>query len=436
MKTLLVALALLTPAAGGQGEADLAASVQGVNPARIEHDIRTLAGFGTRHTLSETENEERGIGAARRWLASELEAISAQFAGGRISVALVPHDVPAGRRVPDGARIVNVVATLPGTDPDRLVVLSGHYDSRASDPMDAVSDAPGANDDASGTAAVLEAARVLGSLHPRATLVFLCVAGEEQGLLGAAAQAAQWKSEGKTIEAMFTLDIVGGATGSSGEREPNRVRVFSEGIPSAGAKVVGSDNDAPSRQLARYTKRAASSFLPDFELTLVFRRDRYLRGGDHIPFLDEGWPAVRLTEPHENYDWQHQDVRVEDGKPYGDVPGNVDFAYVGRVTGSVCAAAGELALAPRAPRGVLVDVTELTPHTRLLWDTNPEPDLAGYAVLVRRTHEPDWTRRIEVGRTTETLLEGLSKDDWLFAVEAVDRAGHRSLPVYPAPKYR
>ena len=236
------------------------------------------------------------------------------------------------------------------------------------------------------------------------------------------------------MAAMFTMDIVGGVVGSSGKQEPQRLRVFSEGVPSKGPRIVGSDNDAPSRQLARYLKRAAAGPLPEFELTLIFRQDRFLRGGDHKPFNDLGWPAVRLTEPHENYHWQHQDVRIEDGIAYGDVPDNVDFAYVGRVATSVASAIRELALAPAAPRQVVVDISRLTPHTTLRWSTGPEKDLAGYAVLVRRTHEPDWTERIPVGMVTETTLEGYSKDDYLFAVEAIDRQGHRSLPVYPSPR--
>ncbi len=428
--------ALLKRLAGLGSGPDLRTMLDRADPGRIEKDIRTLAGFGTRHTLSDTKDPRRGIGAARRWLAGELESISGQFHQGRLKVELIPHRVAPGKRVPQGAEVVNVVATLPGSDPDRLVVLSGHYDSRRSDPMDASGDSPGANDDGSGTAAVLEAARLLGGLKPRATLVFLCVAGEEQGLLGAAAQAKLWKEQGKTVEAMFTMDIVGGATGTSGEKEPWRLRVFSQGIPSKGPRIFGSNDDAPSRQLARYFKRAGEDLVPGFEITLIFRQDRYLRGGDHRPFFEMGWPAVRLTEPHENYAWQHQDVRVEDGTAYGDVPENVDFAYVSRVARAVSAAAGELALAPQAPAGVQVDASHLTPDTRLLWKPNPEQDLAGYTVLYRRTDEPDWTHRVEAGDETEIVLEKISKDDWLFAVEAVDRAGHRSLPVYPAPKFR
>lgn len=403
--------------------------------ARIEHDIRRLADFGTRSTLSDTKSKTRGIGAARRWLRDEMESISKEYHEGRLQASLQHFEIKPGRRISRKVDLANVVGVLPGTDPDRLVIVSGHYDSMPSDPTDGKSDAPGANDDASGTAAVLEAARLLAGLQPRATVVFLAVAGEEQGLYGSTRQAQMWKEEGKDVAAMFTMDIVGGVVGSSGKHEPNRLRVFSEGIPTAGPKTIGSDNDAPSRQLARYLKRAAALSLPEFELTLVFRQDRFLRGGDHRPFNDLGWPAVRMTEPHENYTWQHQDVRVVDGVQYGDLPDNVDFAYTGRVATSVATALRELALAPAAPADVVVDISSLTPHTTLRWKANPEKDLGGYAVLVRRTHEPDWTERMLVAKEdTSITLEGYSKDDYLFAVEAYDEAGNRSLAVYPFPR--
>lgn len=401
---------------------------------RIERDIRRLADFGTRSTLSDTESDTRGIGAARRWLRDEMASISKEYHEGRLLASLQHFEIQPGRRIARVVDLANVVGVLPGSDPDRLVVVSGHYDSMPSDPTDGESDAPGANDDASGTAAVLEAARLLAGLQPRATVVFLAVAGEEQGLYGSTRQAQMWKEQGKEVAAMFTMDIVGGAVGSSGKHEPQRLRVFSEGVASAGRKAIGSDNDAPSRQLARYLKRAAVLSLPEFELTLVFRQDRFLRGGDHRPFNDLGWPAIRLTEPHENYTWQHQDVRVVDGVQYGDLPDNVDFAYTGRVATSVATALRELALAPAAPTGVVVDISGLTPHTTLRWRANREEDLGGYAVLVRHTHEPDWSERIVCAPdSTEITLEGYSKDDFLFAVEAFDTDGNRSLPIYPYP---
>jgi len=428
----ILALSLSAPLLGlcpAQSQEPLPAG----DATRIEADIRKLASFGTRNTLSDTKSKTRGIGAARRWLQKEMESISKEYHGGRLQVRLQHFEIKPGRRIARKVDLANVVGVLPGTDPNRLVVLSGHYDSMPSSPTDGKSDAPGANDDASGTAAVLEAARMLGGLHPRATIIFLAVAGEEQGLYGSTRQAQWWKDEGKEIEAMFTMDIVGGVVGSSGQQEPHRLRVFSEGIPTTGAKIIGSDNDAPSRQLARYLKRTTAQSLPEFELTLIFRQDRYLRGGDHRPFNDLGWAAIRLTEPHENYHWQHQDVREEDGIAYGDVPENIDFAYTGRVATSVASAVRELGLAPASPQKVRVDVSRLTPHTTLRWEPNAEKDLAGYAVLIRRTHEPLWSERIEVPQGHEITLPGYSKDDYLFAIEAVDENGNRSLAVYPYP---
>lgn len=399
--------------------------------ARLERDVRALAGFGTRHTLSQTDDDERGIGAARRWLAAELERISAEHHGGRLRVALEAHAIPAGRRMPEGAEVVNVVATLPGRDPDRYVVVSGHYDSRNSDPMDAVGDAPGANDDASGTAVVLECARALAGLEPRATVVFLCVAGEEQGLHGSRAQAIAWRDRGVTVEAFLTNDIVGGARGSNGRLEPWRLRLFSEGVPSGGKPTVGSDNDAPSRQLARYLEEVGEAAVPGFDVDLIFRQDRYLRGGDHRPFNDLGIAAVRFTEPNENYAWQHQDVRQEQGVLYGDRPENVDFEYVARVAAVNAAGLRALALAPRPPTNVTMDTSKLTPHTTLTWDSEVE-GVAGWRVRMRPTAESRWTETAHRGVLPGVVLELRSKDDWLFAVEAYDAAGHTSLPVYPS----
>ncbi len=430
--SLLARIRALAPAA------DVRALCAQADAGRIERDIRKLAAFGTRHSLSAGGDPTRGAAAARAWLLEELQGISRDFHGGRLLVSSETHHAAPGPRVPDGADITNVLAVLPGTDPQRLVVMSGHYDSIPSSPVDPASDAPGANDDASGIAAVLEAARMLGGLRPRATLVFLCVAGEEQGLLGSKGQAEAWKAAGKQVEAMLTMDIIGGAVGQSGLHEPWRLRVFSEGQPSGGARpVIGSDNDAPSRQWARYFARAGEAAVPGFDVTLVFRQDRYLRGGDHKSFNDQGWPAIRLTEPHENYAHQHQNVRVEGGVQYGDLPEFVDFAYVGRVARAAAAACGELALAPAAPAGVQVDATKLTPDSLLRWQqADAAAGVAGYAVLLRRTDEPNWSERRVAGAVGELLLEKISKDDWLFAVEAYDAAGHRSLPVYPTPKMR
>ena len=400
---------------------------------RVRADVAQLVFFGTRHTLSDTQSETRGIGAARRWIAAAFERISAQDYGGRLEVTSLPHRVPASTRLPGGAEIVNVAAFLRGSDPTRLVVISGHYDSRASAASDATSDAPGANDDASGVAAVLEAARLLHGLEPRATVVFLAVAGEEQGLVGSRAQAEAWQAQQQFVEAFITNDIVGGATGSDGVRDPRTIRVFSEGVPSAGTKIVGSDNDAPSRQLARYVQAVAADpgFGVALQVELVFRQDRYLRGGDHKSFNDLGLAAIRLTESHENFDQQHQDVRSEAGREFGDLEEFVDFDYVARVALLNATALRELALAPRAPTNVRMDTALLSPDTQLYWDASPSA--ARYEIGMRRTSEPSWSRWRDVGANTSAVLSGLSKDDWLFGVSAISADGHRSPAVYPAP---
>ena len=293
-----------------------------ISPARIEATIRKLASFGTRHTLSDPDNPNRGIGAARRWIKAELESY-AKESGGRLIVEEDSFVQPVAPRVPRPTTLVNLVAILPGVQPaskDRWLVVSGHYDSIPWPISDANSDAPGANDDASGTAVSMELARVMSKHHFDATLVFLAVPGEEQGLLGATHWAEKAKQEGRKIEAMITDDIVGNTQGGNGIKDNRRIRVFSEGVPSneteAQARTrrsVGGENDGPSRQLARYIKEAGELYLNDFEVTLVFRRDRYGRGGDHIPFNERGYAAVRFTEPNENFDRQHKKVETVDG---------------------------------------------------------------------------------------------------------------------------
>ena len=413
-----------------------------ISTKRIEATVRTLVGFGTRHTLSDPDSVDRGIGAARKWIKAELETY-ARESDGRLKVEEDSFLQPVAPRVPKPTTLVNLVATLPGDDPasrDRWIVISGHYDSIPRPLSDSKIDAPGANDDASGTAVVMELARVLSKHHFDATLVFLAVAGEEQGLLGSTHWAEKARADGRKIEAMLTNDIVGNTQGGNGVRENRRLRVFSEGVPSneseAQARLrrsVGGENDGLSRQLARYLKDVAEHAMPDFEVTLVFRRDRYGRGGDHIPFNERGYAAVRLTEPNENFNRQHEKVEVRDGVAYGDVIEHVDFDYVSRVARVNASLMINLALAPAAPAEFRFGSARQSYDTTLTWKRGAEPDLAGYRVLWRSTEQPYWQRSRELGDVSQSTLNGLSKDDVFFALQAIDKDGNASLPVVPLP---
>ncbi|HYP52639.1 MAG TPA: M28 family metallopeptidase, partial [Pyrinomonadaceae bacterium] len=307
-------------------------------------------------------------------------------------------------------------------------------------PTDAECDAPGANDDASGVAAVLEAARVMSKRRFEATIVFMAVAGEEQGLVGATHFAEEAKKAGTNVEAMITNDIVGNTTGGNGVRDRRTLRVFSEGVPSnetpeeaATRRSVGGENDSSARQLARFIKEVGEVYLPRFSDRMVYRRDRYLRGGDHIPFLERGFAAVRFSEPNEDYNHQHQNVRTENGVVYGDLPEFVDFQYVAQVARVNAAVLAALADAPARPKGVRVLTRRLTNDTDLQWEANTEPDLAGYEIVWRDTTAAEWTHSRRVGRVTTFTMPGMSKDNYFFGVRAVDTRGNRSPVSYPRP---
>jgi Peptidase family M28 len=427
---------------GPRKNPEIEAVLDEISAERIEATIRTLVSFGTRHTISDAENPKRGIGAARRWIKAELERY-AKDSGGRLKVEEDSFVQPQGGRVPKPTTIVNLVAILPGEQAesrDRWLVISGHYDSIPRPSSDTELDAPGANDDASGTAISLELARVMSKHHFDATLVFLAVAGEEQGLLGSTHWAEKAKTEGRKIEAMLTDDIVGNTFGGNGVRDNRRIRVFSEGVPSNETEAqarqrrsIGGENDGASRQLARTLKDAAEHYLPNIEVTLVFRRDRYGRGGDHAPFNERGFAAVRLTEPNENFNRQHQRVEDRDGVAYGDVVEHVDFPYVAQVARVNASLLASLALAPAPPAEVRFGSARQDYDTKLTWRKGTEPDLAGYRVVWRPTHQPFWERGVDVGNVTETTLKELSKDDLFFAVQAIDRDGNASLPAVPTP---
>jgi Peptidase family M28 len=423
--------------------AEIQKMLKEVSAKNIETTIRKLASFGTRNTLSEQDNPTRGIGAARDYLYGEFQKIS-NDCGNCLTVEKQTFTQPptANGRIKSPTVLTNVYAILKGTtDPTRVYVVSGHYDSMCNlDATDATCDAPGANDDASGTAASLEMARVMSKHKFDATIIFMTVPGEEQGLLGATYFAEQAKKNAMNIEAMFTNDIIGGVTSYKNAPDRQSVRVFAEGVPSDETdqqantrRSVGGENDSASRQLGRFIKETADVYSPKFRVQLIYRRDRYLRGGDHIPFLENGFAAVRFTEPHEDYTHQHQSVKMVDGKQYGDLPEFVDFDYVANVTRVNAAALSMLALAPAKPKNVGVLTKELTNDTDLKWDANTDADLAGYEVVWRDTISPFWTNSAFVGNVLTYKAKEMSKDNYFFGVRAVDKNGNKSPVVYPRP---
>jgi Zn-dependent M28 family amino/carboxypeptidase len=419
--------------------------VKEVSADNLQAIVEKLASFGTRHTLSDTVSTTRGIGAARRWIKSEFERY-AESSEGRMSVAFHETVVQPSGRIPAPTKVVNVVATLTPEPthhrmPRRVLVVGGHYDSRASDPMDAVSDAPGANDDGSGTALVMELARILSKRKLEATVVCIAFAGEEQGLLGAAAWAEMAKQNGWNVEAMFNNDMVGNSRSGTGKREPSYVRLFSEAFSPVDTGIVfrqrislGYENDGGSRSLARYIKEVAERYHPWFGVKLIYRLDRFLRGGDHRPFHERGFRAVRFCDALENYDWQHQNVRTEGGREFGDLPKFMDFEYLTNVTKMNAAALATLALAPAPPARVDLMTAQLGYETVLRWTKNQEQDVAGYFVRYRETSSPTWEGALFTSDTTITLTQ--SKDDYLFGVQAVDREGNIGLVTLPRPATR
>ncbi|MFJ6121550.1 M20/M25/M40 family metallo-hydrolase [Streptomyces sp. NPDC092129] len=419
---------------------ELRALLQEIDPARIEATVRKLVSFGTRHTLSIQDDPARGIGAARDWLLAELRSYAAA-SGGRMTAELQSYVQEPASRIPTATRITNVIATLRGSvTPERVYVVSGHYDSRVTDVMDATSDAPGADDDASGVAVVLELARVMAKRRPASTIVFAAVAGEEQGLYGATHMAEQLKAAGVDVQGMFTNDIVGSSTADDGTRDPYTVRLFAEGVPSSETpeqaairRSVGGENDSATRQLSRFVRDVADNDVTGMHVRVIYRRDRYLRGGDHIPFLERSYPAARFTEPAEDFAHQHRDVRVDEtGKQFGDLPEFCDFRYIARVARVNAATLWSLAQAPGTPRGAKIVTSTLTNSTDLVWTRGTEPDLAGYEIVWRETTAPEWTHVIPVGDVTRQGVD-LSKDNVFFGVRAVNKAGLKSPVAFPEP---
>jgi Zn-dependent M28 family amino/carboxypeptidase len=431
-----------TPAEQVRQTADpaLTAAVKSISAANIRSDVEKLVTFGTRSTISAQDPAAiasgHGIGAAREWLESQFEAYSREC-GGCLEVKTDEFVQEPGGRIAQPTPLTNVYAVLKGSDPaNRIVLVTGHYDSRRTDVMDGTGDAPGANDDASGTAVSLASARALSKLKLRATVIFLTLAGEEQGLDGAKHFAQMARQEGWNIEAALDDDIVGGDR--SPGQEARVVRVFSEGIPVAAdakqlqsIRSIGGENDSNSRELARYIVDVGATYSPGVKPMLIFRTDRYLRGGDHSAFNQQGYAAVRFTEYRENYNHQHQNVRTENGIEYGDLVKFVDFDYVARVARLNALTLAALAAAPAAPADVKIVTTNLDNDSTLKWQ--PSAGASGYEVLWRATSAPTWEHAQSVGDTTSTTLE-TSKDNVIFAVRALDEAGHRSLPVVPAPE--
>ena len=430
----------------GAHDGDTARMLREIDPRRLRADDLKLVGFGTRNTLSSQTDPDRGIGAARDWIKSQFDEIAAT-SGGRMTVALDSYVQPPASRIPTPTTITNVVATLHGTQPEsaaRTYVVSGHYDSICTNPTNATCDAPGADDDASGVIAVLEMARAMATRSFDAAIVFMAVAGEEQGLYGSEHAAQGYKAAGADVEGMFTNDIIGASRSTStGISRPHVVRLFAEGVPTSETPAqastrqsVGGENDSPARQLARFVEEVAENHDTGMDVQVIYRRDRYLRGGDHIPFLEQGYPAARFTEPDETYEHEHQDVRVENGVQFGDLPQFVDFDYVARVARVNASALAALAQAPVAPKNTRIITANLTNDTTLRWNANPEPDVAGYEVVWRNTDEPKWTHTIPVGNVTEYTATAMSKDNFFFGVRAIDRDGHRSPVSFPVPASR
>ena len=408
----------------------LHALAQAPSQDELRATITALVGFGTRHTLSDTRSDTRGIGAARRWVKARFERIS-HDCGGCLQV-ITPSQVFTGERAPKPVEVMDVVAIKRGSsDPDRVIVITGHLDSRVTDVMDTTHDAPGANDDASGVAALIEVARLLSTQDNRATLVFAALSGEEQGLYGGKVLADYAVAHGWRVEAELNNDIVGNSRGQNGVRDNTVVRVFSEGTRSnetlkqaAFRRYHGGEVDSPSRNLARYIDHLADAYLPDFDVHMVYRTDRYGRGGDQVPFLQAGFPAVRVTEGHEDYTRQHQDLRPG----YGDTIDGIDFRYLARVTALNALTMASLSRAPAPPGGVDIKGA-LATDTTVSW--HPVPGAAGYRVHWRDTTAPQWQHARAVGNAEQAVLKDVVIDDWFFGVSSVSADGYESPVVFP-----
>ena len=404
---------------------------------RLEQDITILAGFGTRHSLSDTESDTRGIGAARRWIKAEFDKISADC-GGCLEVFYVSDIVSGTARVPDPVEIVNVIAIQRGSEePNRFVMMSGDIDSRVSDIMNSTSDSPGANDNATGMAGTIEAARVLSQYSFAGSIIYAGLSGEEQGLNGGAILAAHALENNWDIKAVINNDMIGNIRGINGVINNTTARVFSEGTryvetedEARQRRFQGGEVDSASRNMARYIDDIADRYIPNLDVMMVYRLDRFGRGGHHRPFNEAGFPAVRIMETNENYNWQHQDIRAEDGVAYGDVLEHVDFDYAAKLTALNAVTMAAMSWAPAPPQNVSI-AGQVSPDTTLSWEK--VPGATQYRIHWRLTTDAQWTNTRTVGDVDEFTLENVVIDNYFFGVSSISARGVQSPVVFPGP---
>jgi len=431
------ALASIQAQAGtAPADPQIAAIVARISPERLKADDAQLVAFGTRSTFSENLGDKRGVFAARAWIADQFREI-AEASGGRMTVAFDGYVQKAdGKRIPRDVEISSVIATLTGDEPGgRTYVISSHYDSRNSDDADGTQEAPGADDNGSGTSAVIEAARALAVVPVHATVIFATYDSEEQGLFGSAHHAQALKAAGADVQGDLNNDIIGASVGDSGEKNPDLVRIFSEALPAgadpAKVNLLGNENDSPSRELARFAEETGDRYVRGFHGDLIFRADRFLRGGDQESFTAAGYPAIRFVEPVETFAHQHQTPRTENGVEYGDFAKYMDFDYLARVTRYNVAVLASLALGPGRPASAFIEAKDLTNKTTLNWAA--VPGAMSYEVVRRKTTDAVWTSVTDAGSATSLTLP-FSKDNWLFGVRAVDAQGHRGVVAFPTPQ--
>jgi Peptidase family M28 len=421
-----------------QRDAEIEQMIKEVSRDSLQGYIKNMVAFGTRNTLSNQLGNIRGIGAARNWVLLKFN----QFATANSNLTAFIDTVTLqadGKRVDRPILLGNVVAQLKGTDPNdrRVFIISGHLDNMRSSPTDSIGDAPGANDDASGTAAVIECARVMSKHKFAATIIFVAVSGEEQGLLGANFMSEKAKKENRNIEAVLNNDIIGSNNSNeTGIIDNTRIRVFSEGLPAfeteknaVNIRTLGLENDGKARQLARYVKEIGERYVENLQVVMIYRNDRFLRGGDHTPYVQRGYTAVRFTEMNENYSRQHQNIRTENGIEYGDLEKHIDYEYLRKNTAMNLANLANLAKAPAMPDSVKMDVKRLSNSTSLYWNKPKTGNVKGYCVLVRETTSAVWQKKIFTAETSIVLP--YSKDNYFFAVQSVNETGNESLPVVP-----